>query len=247
MAFAPRPPRAAARIALLTFVTAVALTACSDADGTLTEVTATGTTTGTTAPATTVSSPSPSAPVTSSPPAAVKKTKNPPDQGKGTNPGGKAPTSTVTSDVSQLKSLGITLDEGVLIDVADDGLDRYLEIGENGVDFTGTSKKDTTMMALKPARVAKRTEDTKNRVVIAPPFWNEDVGTGSCVVDKSRGVLDLATCKAGALDQIWEVVPAGDSGQFELHGAHTDIRVEAGKITTDGQGYVGLQTIKFAG
>jgi hypothetical protein len=65
-------------------------------------------------------------------------------------------------------------------------------------------------------------------------------------VDTAPAVLRLASCKAGAANQTWQVVPGGDSGQFELHGVHTDIRVNNGKITTGNQGYVGLQT-KFAG
>ncbi len=151
---------------------------------------------------------------------------------------------TVTSNVSQLTRLGIDLNVGVLIDVADDGQDRYLEIGTDGVvDFTGTTRTDNTMMALKPAKLAKK---STNRVVIAPPFYNEDLGTGSCVADTAPGKLRLAPCDPGATNQTWEVIPAGDSGQFELHGAFTQIRVDNGKIITNGQGYVGLQTIKFA-
>lgn len=155
----------------------------------------------------------------------------------------------VTSDVSQLKKLGIQINESVLIDVADDGRDRYLNIGAGGVlDFTGTPKSDDAnkMMSLKPAKVVKKKKPAKNRVVIAPPFYNEDLGPGSCVADIKKGVLRLATCKVGAANQIWHVVPAGDSGQFELHGAHTKIRVHKGKITTGRKGYVGLQTIDFA-
>jgi hypothetical protein len=98
-------------------------------------------------------------------------------------------------------------------------------------------------MELKPARVAKKS--LRNRVVIAPPFYNEDLGPGYCVADTAPGKLRLATCKAGTPDQTWNVIPAGDSGQFELHGVHTAIRVENGKITTDGQGFVGLQTTTF--
>jgi hypothetical protein len=167
-----------------------------------------------------------------------------PDRPPKTTP---ATAKTVTSNVSQLRSLGIDLNVGVLIDVADDGLDRYLEIGAGGVvDFTGSSKTDNTMMALKPAQVAKNTESTKNRVVIAPPFYNEDVGPGQCVTDTAPGTLRLATCDVAAANQIWQVIPGGDSGLFELHGVHTDIRVDNGRITTGSQGYVGLQTITFA-
>jgi hypothetical protein len=226
-----RLPRITPRIVLLTIATAVALTGCGDSDSSLTAI-PTNSSTGTTAGSS-----------GTTPPAAPATTRTNPIK----NPT-KSPAKTsklVSSDVSQLKSLGIIMNDGVLIDVADDGLDRYLEVGEGSVDFTGTSKKDTTMMAFQPAKVPKRTDDTKNKVVIAPPFWNEDLGAGSCVNDESPGHLGLDTCEDGALDQIWEVVPAGDSGQFELHGAHTEIRVEKGLITVGDKGYVGLQTIKY--
>jgi hypothetical protein len=147
----------------------------------------------------------------------------------------------VTSDLSQLKSFGIDLFEGVLIDVADDGEDRYLQIGKNSVDFTGTSKIDSTMMSLKAAPVRE-----KNRVLIQPPFWNEDLGAGHCVADTTGAPLKLEVCKTGRAAQIWEVRPAGDSGQFELHGIHGVVRVDNGKITTGGTGRTGLQTIPFA-
>ncbi|MFI5932211.1 hypothetical protein [Actinoplanes sp. NPDC051494] len=147
-----------------------------------------------------------------------------------------------TSDLSQLKKFGIDLGEGVLIDVADDGVDRWMQIGKNGVvDFTGTTKTDSTMMSLKaaPGRV-------KNRVLIKPPFWNEDLGKGSCVADTPGAALALQTCEAGKDAQVWTVVPAGDSGQFELKGAYGVITVENGNITTGGTGRTGLQTIPFA-
>jgi hypothetical protein len=135
----------------------------------------------------------------------------------------------VTSDVSQLEELGIQINESVLIDVADDGRNRYLSV-----------------MFLKPAKVAKKAKPAKNRVVIAPPFYNEDLGPGSCVADTKRHILRLATCKKGAKRQTWHVIPAGDSGQFELHGVYTKIRVHNGRITTGDRGYVGLQTIDFS-
>lgn len=145
------------------------------------------------------------------------------------------------SDLSQLKSFGIDLNEGVLIDVADDGVKRYLQVGKNGVDFTGTTKTDSTMMALKAAPVRE-----PNRVLIKPPFWNEEIGAGYCVADTSGAALKLEVCKNGRAAQVWTVVPAGDSGQFELHGMYGIIRVENGKITTGGTGRTGLQTIPFA-
>jgi hypothetical protein len=146
---------------------------------------------------------------------------------------GRTPAKAPTSDVSQLKRLGITLGAGVLIDVADDGLNRYLVIGRNGVvDFTGTTRTDATMMSLKAAPVGE-----KNRVVIKPPFYNEDLGAGSCVAATSGAALRLETCVTGKTSQIWTVVPAGDSGQFELHGSHGVVRFG---------GRTGLQTIPYA-
>ncbi|MBL7254196.1 hypothetical protein [Paractinoplanes lichenicola] len=150
--------------------------------------------------------------------------------------------SVATSDVSQLVKLGITINKGVLIDVADDGVDRWLSVGKNGVDFTGTARTDNTMMSLKAAPVRG-----KNKVLIKPPFYNEDLGPGYCVADTKGAALKLETCKTGRTQQVFTIVPAGDSGQFELHGAYGVIRVDNGKITTNGRGRVGLQTIKYAG
>ncbi|GAA0793760.1 hypothetical protein [Spirilliplanes yamanashiensis] len=162
-------------------------------------------------------------------------------------PAAKPTSKTVPSDVSQLKRLGIDIGPGVLIDVADDGVDRWMQIGEKSVDFTGTTKTDTTMMSFKPARVAANTEATRNRVVIQPPFWNEDAeGPGYCVADTPGAPLKLELCDAGKPAQVWTVVPAGDSGQFELKGRHGILRVDGGKLTTGTTGRTGLQTIRFA-
>jgi hypothetical protein len=175
-----------------------------------------------------------SAPTTSSPAPSPSKT--------ATTKATAAATKTAKADLSQLKSFGIDLDEGVLIDVADDGVDRYLAIGKNGVvDFTGTGKTDATMMSLKAAPGGR-----KNQVLIQPPFWNEDLGKGSCVADTSGAALTLETCATGKPAQVWTVVPAGDSGQFELQGKYGIIRVDNGKITTGTSGRTGLQTIPFA-
>jgi len=147
-----------------------------------------------------------------------------------------------TSDLSELKRIGIDVGQGVVIDVADDGVDRFLQVGKNGVvDFTGTVHTDSTMMSLKAAPVSAR-----NRVVIAPPFWNEGAGAGSCVADTSGAALKLETCRPGDVAQIWQVVPAGDSGQFELKGAFGVVSVDNGKLTTGG-GRTGLQTLDFTG
>jgi hypothetical protein len=155
----------------------------------------------------------------------------------------RAPGRAAESDLSQLRALGIDVGAGMILDVADDGVDRFLQIGRNGVaDFTGTSRTDSTMMSFKPAPVGAR-----NRVLIKPPFWNEDTGAGSCVADTADAPLKLETCRSGRAAQIWQVVPAGDSGQFELRGAFGILSVRDGKLTTGGGGRTGLQTLDFAG
>ncbi len=164
-----------------------------------------------------------------SPPASNPPTSNPPT------------TNTVTSDVSELRRLGIGIGRSVLIDVADDGLDRWLQIGAGGVvDFTGTTKDDSTMMSLQPAPVRE-----KNRVVIKPPSYNKDPGPGSCIADTPETALTLTSCKPGDASQTWQIVPSGDSGQFELVGRYGPIRVDNGRILTTGAGFAGLQTIPF--
>ncbi|MGA5301197.1 hypothetical protein ACPCHT_14785 [Nucisporomicrobium flavum] len=144
------------------------------------------------------------------------------------------PSSSVSSDVTRLEELGIDLNVGVLIDVADDGVDRFLEAGQGGVvDFTGTAKGDSTKMALRPAPTRAR-----NEVWIAPPAWNE------CVTATSRTALTLQPCRVGDEAQTWRVVPAGDSGQFELEGRYGILHVDNGLLTGEG-GRTGLQTIPF--
>ncbi|MFI7605195.1 hypothetical protein ACIBTV_08725 [Micromonospora sp. NPDC049366] len=146
------------------------------------------------------------------------------------------------SDVSQLRRLGIALDAGVLIDVADDGVDRWLEVARDGsVDFTGSERTGTTMMSLTAAPVAER-----NRVLLKPLFWSEEAGAGYCVVNTAGAALRLEECVTGHAAQLWEVIPAGDSGQFELRGAHGILRVEDGRLTTGASGRTGLQTLTYA-
>ena len=78
------------------------------------------------------------------------------------------------------------------------------------------------------------------------PFYNEDLGSGYCVADTKGAPLKLETCDTKRKQQIFTMVPAGDSGQFELHGMYGVIRVHNGKITTSGTGRTGLQTILYA-
>lgn len=153
----------------------------------------------------------------------------------------------VKSNVHQLREIGVTIGDSVLIDVADDGLNRYLAVGRKGrVNFTGTKRGENTQMSLKAAWVTKKAKPAKNRVVIKPDWYNEDLGPGQCVTDVRKGVLKLKNCTKGKINQAFKLTPAGDSGQFEMKGAHTQIRVNKGKITTKSNGYTGLQTINFA-
>lgn len=143
---------------------------------------------------------------------------------------------TATSNVSQLRQLGIDLETGVLIDVADDGADHWMQIGANDVvDFTGSARDASTEMSLRPAPVPAR-----NTVVITPP-----ARPGSCVADTPQDALILRPCRDGDPAQTWRVVPAGDSGQFELHGQYGVLTVDDRLVAADRSGRTGLQTIPF--
>jgi hypothetical protein len=52
-------------------------------------------------------------------------------------------------------------------------------------------------------------------------------------------------CEPADASQTWRVVPAGDSGQFELEGRYGTIRVDDGLITEGESGRSGLQTIRL--
>ncbi|KUL22744.1 hypothetical protein [Actinoplanes awajinensis] len=133
----------------------------------------------------------------------------------------------VTSNLSQLRRIGVDLNTGVLIDVADDGVDKWLQVGAGDVvDFTGAVKDSSTEMSLLPAATT-----TPNSVVIVPVALPD-----SCVTATPSAPLQLQPCQEGDEAQIWEIVPAGDSGQFELKGAFGIQRVD---------GRTGMQTINF--
>ncbi|SNY25971.1 hypothetical protein [Paractinoplanes atraurantiacus] len=193
-------------------------------------------------PAASATTPAPAAVTTTSPAPAPAETTATEAPATTEAPTEAPPAESAESDLSALTRIGIDVDKGVVIDVADDGVDRFMQVGKNGVvDFTGTIHTDSTMMSLKAAPVS-----AKNRVVIKPPFWNEGAGAGSCVADTSGAALKLETCRSGDTAQIWQVVPAGDSGQFELKGAFGILSVDNGELTTGG-GRTGLQTVDFAG
>ncbi len=148
---------------------------------------------------------------------------------------GPRPTGRAASDVSQLRQFGIDLRTGVLIDVADDGVDRWMQFRDDGtVDFTGTARDDSTRMVLYPAPTT-----AANRVQIVPKAFGN-----LCVAATAAPPLKLVPCAVNDATQVWRVVPAGDSGQFELEGAYGILRVDQGLINTSG-GFSGMQTIRF--
>jgi len=86
------------------------------------------------------------------------------------------PATSTRSDVSQLRQFGIDLQAAVLIDVADDGEDHWMQTGQSDVvDFTGTKRDDSTRMSLQPAPVtARRRRDhfksaTDSAMSVSPP------------------------------------------------------------------------------
>lgn len=222
-----RPTRFLAALA----VAAAALTACTDGPGPAQAPAAAGSATGTPPEATGAATET-----TGAASGATGKPSEAAGTPRTTKTAGKS-----RSDVSQLERAGLTIGESVLIDVADDDGEHYLQVGKSSVDFTGTTRTDSTMMSLKPAQTAD-----KNRVVIQPPFWNEDLGAGHCVADTAGAALKLEVCKPGKASQIWRVALAGDSGQFELHGAYGVVKIDDGRITTGESGRTGLQTVRYA-
>jgi hypothetical protein len=201
----------------------------------LTALTACGTATPEAAPATggataPVTSPSPSAEPSAEPsPSAAPATSGP---------------KLVDANLSQLKSFAIDLGVPVVITTsADAGAEYHLGSNPDGsVDFTGTAVTESTRMTLWPAKVRKRTEKNRNHVVIVASPVAAGPGPESCVTDERRSVLLMRPCRPGDASQSWRLVPAGDSGLFELTGAHTALRVDNGKIVKEG-GWTAFQTI----
>ncbi|MGW0504444.1 hypothetical protein [Micromonospora sp. NPDC003241] len=214
--------------------TATLLTACTNGQGT------SAAPSGTPAPTTATSAGSPSVPAAPAEPETAPTSVTPTGRTAAV-PATPTTRARVTSDLSGLRITGIKAGKSVLIDVAGDDADRFLQVGQGAVDFTGTDRTDSTMMALYPAAVS-----AANRVVIKPPFWNEEVGGGYCVADTAGAALKLENCQDGKTSQIWRVALAGDSGLFELHGAHGVIGVKNGRITASGDGDTGLQVLPYA-
>jgi len=149
----------------------------------------------------------------------------------------------VDANLSQLKGFAIDLGVPVVITTTlDAGAEHHLKAQPDGsVDFTGTAPTESTRMTLRPAKVRKRTEENRNHVVIVASPAAAASGPESCVTDERQGVLKMRPCRPGDANQSWRLVPAGDSGLFELTGAHTAVQVDNGKIVKDG-GWTAFQT-----
>lgn len=152
------------------------------------------------------------------------------------------------ADLSQLKNYDLDLGVPVVITTSlDAGPAHYLGAQPDGsVDLSGTAVTESTRMKLKPAKVRKRTEETMNRIVIVAAPVVAASGPELCVTDIRRTVLAMRPCRPGATDQAWRLVPAGDSGLFELEGRHTAIEYDDGKIVKEG-GWSAFETAAVAG
>jgi eukaryotic-like serine/threonine-protein kinase len=192
-------------------------------------LTACGTTTGAPAPAT--SAPALSAPSTSAPVSPVPST----SPSRSAAPATSGP-KLVKADLSELKYYDLALGVPVVITTSlDAGTEYYLDAQPDGsVDVNGTAPTESSRMTLKPARVRKRTEDTKNTVVIVASPAAATSETESCVTEIRKAVLAMQPCRPGDAEQAWRLVPAGDSGLFELFGRRSEIRYTDGKIRPDG-------------
>jgi hypothetical protein len=149
----------------------------------------------------------------------------------------------VDADLSELKSYAIDLGVPVVITTTlDAGPKHYLDAQPDGsVDLSGTAVTESSRMKLLPAKVRKRTEKTKNHVVIVAAPVAASSEPDSCVTDVRKAVLAMRPCRPGDAEQSWRLVPAGDSGLFELEGAHTTVRFEDGKLVKKG-GWSALET-----
>ena len=149
----------------------------------------------------------------------------------------------VDANVADLKGLSVDIGVPVVITTTlDAGDERYLGARPDGsVDFSGTAVTENTRMTLRPAKVRKRTEENRNNVTIVATPVAEGSGPESCVTDESERVLRMKPCRAGDAEQAWRLIPAGDSGLFEMRGAHTEIEVDEGELVEE-DGWTALQT-----
>ncbi|MET0424767.1 MAG: hypothetical protein ABW046_12875 [Actinoplanes sp.] len=141
----------------------------------------------------------------------------------------------VNADVTALKYFDIDFGVPVVIvALAGEGIEYHMRSRPDGsVDFSGTADTESARMTLKAAKVRKRTEENQNTIVIVSSPVIAASGPATCVTDEREAVLKMEPCRPGDATQAWRLTPAGDSGLFELTGAHTAVRVDKGKIVKE--------------
>ncbi|MFI5930665.1 hypothetical protein [Actinoplanes sp. NPDC051494] len=142
----------------------------------------------------------------------------------------------VAADVSTLKNYEIGIGVPVEISSSLDAGKGYLLTShpDGTVDFAGTKGSESARMIMKAAKVRKRTEDTRNTVVVMAAPAAGGSGADQCVTDTRKGVLRMRDCVPGDKEQAWVLAPEGDFGNFVLRGAHTETWVDEGKIADEG-------------
>ncbi|MCM4085016.1 serine/threonine-protein kinase [Paractinoplanes hotanensis] len=153
----------------------------------------------------------------------------------------------VDANVAELKSYAIDLGVPVVITLTGDAGGRHhLRSHPDGsVDFTGTAVTESTRMTITPAKVRKRQESNENTVQIVATPKAPAAGAPSCLTDVRKAVLRMEACRPGDAEQSWKLTPAGDSGLFEISGAHTAVRSEDGPLLTEG-GWSAFETVAVA-
>jgi hypothetical protein len=145
---------------------------------------------------------------------------------------------------------GFAIDLGVpavIVTSLDAGAAYHLGSHPDGsVDFAATATTESTRMKLRAAKVKKRTDDNRNTVAIVASPVATAQGPESCVTDKRDAVLRMEPCRPGDPAQAWRLTPAGDSGLFELTGAHTAVHVDQGKITEKEEAWSALELTAVA-
>ena len=145
--------------------------------------------------------------------------------------------------MADLKGLSVDIGVPVVITTLDSGQERYLGARPDGsVHFNGSAVTENTRMTLRPAKVRKRTEENRNHVMIVATPVAEGSGPESCVTDERERVLRMKPCRPGDAEQAWRLVPAGDSGLFEMRGAHTAIQFDDAGELVEEDGWTALQT-----
>ncbi|AGL18522.1 hypothetical protein L083_5012 [Actinoplanes sp. N902-109] len=148
------------------------------------------------------------------------------------------------ANLDQLASYSIDVGVPVVIGTTLDAGDPQHFLGshpDGTVDFTGTTVGESTRMTIEPAQVRRRTADNRNTITVVATPAIAGSAPPACVTDTGVRALRLEPCRPGDAAQAWKLVPEGDSGLFSLHGKHTAIEVDGGRLVADG-GWAALET-----